>query len=124
MNEAYQNYLNENLLNEKKVRIKRKYGERPDKMGYSNTTVRGNVLEFVKSNNAVSEAELKEYMNQLDEIDGAKKPSPSWLSKNKRLFTVKEMKGKKFYTLSSYGERVYERTCKGEESVVEKKRLF
>jgi hypothetical protein len=98
------------FLNEGKVTVKRQYTESyPKKEVSTYAPVRAKVLSFIKEKNHVSHEDLIEFFKGVNE-DSSPDASRKWLTKNKQYFKVIEKEGKKMYTLSQYGERVYKAT--------------
>jgi hypothetical protein len=119
VNESYLEFLKNSLLTEKKVEVKRKYRENPSKIAYENASVRNTILKFVSEKGIVESTELKKYIETLEESEDSKAPSRSWFAKNKNLFKIVERNGRVFYTLSSYGERMYEKIFNSTKQVSE-----
>lgn len=101
-------FSNENNLNEGKTLFKRKYTEAsPAKHIYSNADKRNKVLSFMESKGgSVSVTEMKEFLSGLQENDGMS-ISKSWLIKNSHLISVKiGSDASKTYKLTREGEKV------------------
>jgi len=117
-------------LNEAKLVIKRKY-TRPKVYEEETVSPRGpvrnRVLSFINEKGKVSETELREFFDSLEEIIG-KKPNWSWV-RNNAAYIDKEIleNGEVYYTLTKRGERVlnkqmqYEAKFKNQQEVQDSK---
>jgi hypothetical protein len=105
--------ISESEINEGKTQIKRKYGEHSAINVYERGPIRNKIIEFVK-NKHVTEAELKEYVKRLAEERGSEFDANKWFKRNERYFESYHNRGQNVFTLSKYGNRVYEYIVKKE----------
>ena len=104
--------MSENL-NEGTHQIKRKYAEHGAINVYERGPIRNKIIEFVK-NKHVTESELKDYVKKLAEDRGADFDSNKWFKRNERYFESYQNRGQQVYTLSKFGQRVYEYIVKAQ----------
>jgi len=102
----------EQKLNEAKLVVKRRYTTSDPKNIYEEETVsprgpvRNKVLQFINSKNKVSEKEMHEFFDSLQETYG-KIPKWNWLKRNENLVDKEiDEDGNIFYSLTKRGERV------------------
>lgn len=96
-------------LNEKRVRFKRKYGERPHVEAYTQTKVRNDILEYIEKFGIVSHKNMMMFFEMMGEEREGNKPHKTWFNKNCHLVKTTESGGHKFYKLTKYGKRLLER---------------
>jgi hypothetical protein len=104
---------NARFVLEGKTQIKRKYREHSAINVYERGPIRNKIIEFVKSKH-VTEAELKEYVKRLAEERGSEFDANKWFKRNERYFESYHNRGQNVFTLSKYGNRVYEYIVKKE----------
>lgn len=90
----------DDFLFEKKVQIKRKWGQYSSKNISTAAKVRNAVFSAI-GDGIITEEELKKVLTEL----GANK---RWLSRNKNLFIVSEEDGIFSYGLSKYGKKIFD----------------
>ena len=100
-------------LNEGTHQIKRKYADHGAINVYERGPIRNKIIEFVK-NKHVTESELKDYVKKLAEDRGANFDSNKWFKKNEKYFESLQNRGQQVYTLSKFGQRVYEYIVKAQ----------
>lgn len=99
----FNDFVNENFLNEKRVVIKRKYTESyPAKKMSTHAKVRNQIFSALQ-NGMLSE---EEFSNILTTANAHSR----WFKRNSRFFFVKEENGIKKIGLSSYGQKVMTKT--------------
>lgn len=111
-------------VNEAQLVIKRKYS-RNKPVVYEEQTVsprgpvRNKVLSFISSKKKVSESQMREFFDSLEESYG-KKPNWGWL-RNNAAYIDKEVSesGEVFYTLTKRGKRVLEQRSKYDQRLQE-----
>jgi hypothetical protein len=92
-----------------KVTVKRKYTENHPSVDIQNyAPIREKVLNFLKENGTVTRAQLKEFLNGMNEEIGSK-TSMKWVNKNSRFITEFASKGEVHYKLTPLGKRVVEK---------------
>lgn len=94
------------FLNEKKVQVKRKYKEYPEKIVNFKTPVRNKILEFIASKGKVSKEEITEFIQKFNE-ENERTTKISWLRKNKNFVKkITEKDGTVNYTLTKFGQKL------------------
>lgn len=89
--------------------IKRQYTEGHPPIEIQNyAPIREKVLNFLKENGTVTRAQLKEFINGMNEDIGSK-TSMKWVNKNSRYIKEFATKGEVHYKLTPLGKRVVER---------------
>jgi hypothetical protein len=92
-----------------KSTVKRKYTENHPSVDIQNyAPIREKVLNFLKENGTVTRAQLKEFLNGMNEDIGSK-TSMKWVNKNSRFITEFASKGEVHYKLTPLGKRVVEK---------------
>lgn len=92
--------LYEQFLTEKKVQVKRKWGQYPAKRTSTTAKVR-NAIFNAMNDGVITEEEIKKILTEI----GANK---RWLSRNKKLFVISELDGITSYGLSKFGKRIFD----------------
>ena len=90
-----------------RAQIKRKYGEYSNIRVNEKAPVRNKVVQFV-GKRFVTEEEMKNFLNQMNEERGKQLDANKWFGRNQRYFESFENRGQKVVTLSKYGKRVLE----------------
>ena len=95
------------FINESRLTVKRKYTDKhPEKQVYANAPVREKILSFVKESGRVSQKDLVQFIQGLNEQTG-RKTTVKWVNNNLKYFRVTEKNGVRFFRLSLLGERVH-----------------
>ena len=106
------------FINEARVSVKRKYTDaHPEVHVSDHAPVREKVLNWVSEKGSVTKSELSQFLKGLNEENG-KGSGSKWLTRNTRLFNVKESNGEKVYTLSAMGKKVQEAIIRNREKSV------
>jgi hypothetical protein len=100
-------------LNEGRHQVKRKYGEYDKiRINENGAIVRDTIIKYV-AKNYVTEEDLHNHLIRLEEDRaGSKINKEKWFKRNQKFFTTFEKKGTSYYSLSKYGQRVYEMILK------------
>jgi len=103
---SYGQYLNENVNEAKKMRVKRKYGQYDaTHVGHDGPT-RNKILNFVSNEGGtISEQELRMYIRLTNEAEG-RKTKFNWVKNNSRYLKKFENNGTVHYKLTALGKRV------------------
>jgi hypothetical protein len=106
-------------LNERLAKIKRPWTEQyPAIFINPESVLRNKIVKFVGSGDKsrVTEQELKEFFNKLQEDEEiGRRPSSSWLSRNKHIIESTKIGNQKFYKLTKVGKRVFDHLRDDEE---------
>jgi hypothetical protein len=96
-------------LNEGRHQVKRKYGDyNRIRINENGANVRDTIIKYV-GKNYVTEEDLHNHLIRLEEDrGGAKVNKAKWFKRNQKFFTTFEKKGTTYYSLSKYGQRVFE----------------
>ena len=100
-------------LNEGRHQVKRKYGDyNRIRVNENGAHVRDTIIKYV-GKNYVTEEDLHNHLIRHEEDrGGAKVNKATWFKRNQKFFTTFEKKGTSYYSLSKYGQRVYEMILK------------
>jgi len=114
---SYGQYLNENVNEAKKMRVKRKYGQyEATHVGHDGPT-RNKILNFVSNEGgSISEKELRMYIRLTNEAEG-RKTKFNWVKNNSRYLKKFENNGTIHYKLTALGKRVIKTNSLNEASV-------
>ena len=96
-------------LNEGRHQVKRKYGDyNRIRVNENGAKVRDTIIKYV-AKNYVTEEDLHNHLIRLEEDRGGSKVNKAtWFKRNQKFFTTFEKKGTTYYSLSKYGQRVFE----------------
>jgi hypothetical protein len=97
----------DDMLNEGRSQIKRKYGEYSSIRVNEKAPVRNEIVRFV-GKRFVTNEEMTNFLNKLSEDRGKEVNSAQWFKRNQKYFEKFENRGQSVWTLSKYGKRVYE----------------
>jgi len=100
-------------LNEERHQVKRKYGDYSRiRVNETGAPVRDTIIKYV-GKNYVTEEDLHNHLIRLEEDRGGSKVNKAtWFKRNQKFFTTFEKNGSSYYSLSKYGQRVYEMILK------------
>jgi hypothetical protein len=99
--------VKESVINEDRVRIKRKYGTKGELKTNKNAPLRNSILnQFGKG--VVSEEDLQSILTKVEEDLGKSYDKKKWFRNNKRYFARIRTNEGYGWVLSKYGKRVYD----------------
>ena len=96
-------------LNEGRHQVKRKYAQyNRIRVNENGASVRDTIVKYI-AKNYVTEEDLYNHLIRLEEDRGGVKVNKAkWFKRNQKFFTTFEKKGTTYYSLSKYGQRVFE----------------
>lgn len=107
---SLEDFINEDvLLLSERLTAKRKYTDKHPSVDINySAPIRNKVLAFVSGKGEVSEEEMKEFFNSLEE-DLGRKANWSWVKSNSNLIKKFENEGKPYYKLTERGSKILKR---------------
>lgn len=105
------NLVIENAINEALVKIKRRWTESyPAVFINPEAVLRNKIVKFIGGHPLCrcTREQFNEYCNKMEEdVEVGRKPSASWLSKNKHIVKTMEVAGEQYVKLTENGKRIF-----------------